>query len=254
MIKNITKRTVQSLPDPATDAVESLYRRFWNSRVKTDDRLVRHLAEFHDLPEDEVVELMDHGKTLNRMLWDAVDPETSEEITEYYQITPYYTLELAHWHMMRSQQKFRQRVTEAAHGEVLVHGGGIGDLCVDLHEAGCRPTYLDVSGVTMEFARFHMEMSGIDVELHDLTQTDLGNIGGIFDTVVSIDVVEHVPNVEETVRELVGAVSDDGTLLLTINEDQTDNLPMHLDIDFDVAAYLREEGFEQRDSYWHWER
>ncbi len=179
-----------------------------------------------------------------------VHPQTEEEIKKFYELTPFYVFDLAYWHMERRQKKFRDEVVEIASGDVLDYGGGIGDLCVKLAERGLNVTYGDVSGATFGFAQWLFEKRGYHIEAIDLEKE---NLSKQYDTIICIDVIEHLNRQEATLRRISGSLKKEGQLVITLLHGYDHaGWPMHLKIRFDGDELLKSLGLHKTDKKWLW--
>ncbi len=96
--------------------------------------------------------------------------------------------------------------------DVLVHGDGLGFESLYLALCGHRVTYFEVSQNGMRFAQQIFNEAGVDVNF----VTDASQLGpAMFDVVVSLDVLEHVPEPGDMVTELVSYLRPDGRLLVS---------------------------------------
>src|SRR5688572_13984992 len=128
------------------------------------------------------------GKT-NAFFWNYL--KISGRQDSFYQMTPFYILELAVWHMTRYQRVFRSKIVQLSSGKVLDFGGGIGDLSLVLAQKGFSVTYADVSGETFSFAKYLFSKYSLPITMVDLSKE---KIGSGYDTIICIDVIEHLEN------------------------------------------------------------
>jgi 2-polyprenyl-6-hydroxyphenyl methylase/3-demethylubiquinone-9 3-methyltransferase len=83
---------------------------------------------------------------------------------------------------------------------ILDVGCGGGLVCEALAKAGANVTGIDVSEMSIEVAKRHAVMSGLDVTyIHEHTQNFIDTNTTPFDVVINAEVIEHVPNQKELV-------------------------------------------------------
>jgi dTDP-4-dehydrorhamnose reductase/SAM-dependent methyltransferase len=150
---------------------------------------------------------------------------------------------------------------------VLCLGDGIGDLSLMCAARGLRPVYNDLEGSrTAAFARARFEMyssQGIPQLMTDgWTPVALYGQSWQFDAVVSLDFLEHVPNVEEWVRAIKHVLKPGGLFFaqnaFNCGSGPDGSIPMHLKVndhwEKDWDPLLESLGFEQKSSNWYRKR
>lgn len=226
--------------------------RWYQTRVVWDNELINDLMEFFDLSRDETIRLLKVGRRVFIMMWDALGPKTDEEAIKFYEISPFNVFSLAYWHMKRYQRRFRRQVIDHCHGKVLDYGGGIGDLCIELARRGFDVTYGDVKGKNMEFAKWRFAKKKLKVKIIDLVRDckDLEE----YDTILCIDVIEHVPNPKDTLITLSQCLKPSGGLIITnlTCAGPTKRNPIHRKIHFDANQLLNSLGIFSTDKEWLW--
>ncbi|CAG1015491.1 2-polyprenyl-6-hydroxyphenyl methylase / 3-demethylubiquinone-9 3-methyltransferase [Anaerolineales bacterium] len=87
-------------------------------------------------------------------------------------------------------------------------GGGI--LSEEFAKVGCRVTGLDPSAPSLETARSHAEMQGLTIDYRQGSGEEMPFEAGQFDIVVCCDVLEHVDDLEKTIREVARVIKPGG--------------------------------------------
>lgn len=261
---NVVRKIGNIVPKPIKVPLTKIYGK-WNSKYILDKEMVEDLTEFYNmsfknsesrLSYEEAIRLCEVAVRINADLWTILNPKTEKEIKHFYEIVPYYPFELAYWHMKRSQRRLRKEVVSLSFGNVLDYGGGIGDLCVELAKKGLNVTYGDVPGRNWEFAKWLFEKKGYN---YNIKMIDLGE-GKIpkdmmFNTIICIDAIEHIPNPEVVLEDIATHLKDNGRLVITALNcpGKTEYNPMHLKMEFDAEKLLNSFGVfksEEKDVLW----
>ena len=101
---------------------------------------------------------------------------------------------------------------------VLDLGCGGGLVSEALAAQGASVTGIDASAVSIEVAKRHASQSKMDIDYQHCLSADLVAQGKQFDTVINAEVVEHVPDQSQLIKECCQLVKPNGQLLLaTLN-------------------------------------
>ncbi len=92
-------------------------------------------------------------------------------------------------------------------------GGGL--LCEPMARLGGQVTGIDPLQESIEAARQHAEPQGLGIRYLAGEAADLARSGGLFDVVVSMEVVEHVPDSALFIRDCAAILKPGGLLLLS---------------------------------------
>lgn len=208
-------------------------------RLFYDRSLVHLLSEYFNLAEKEVLWLLKNGGRINNDFWRISNPKTDEEKKHFYEITLFYIFELSLWHMTMYQKKFRKEVLKIAQGKVLDFGGGIGDMSLMIAKKGVLVEYADVSGNTYNFAKWLFSKNNLSVKMIDLSTQ---KVSEQYDTIVCIDVIEHLLNAKEVFKDLALRLKPGGKFVVTnlvVEEESLHNHPMHEKINLNADDYLK---------------
>lgn len=161
---------------------------------------------------------------------------------------------------------------------VLCLGDGVGSLTIALKEGGLEPVYHDLAGsrtAAFAAARFEMRFAEpIDKRLsmnfkpfeyywnrplHVSETEEIKRTGLPFDAVVSLDYLEHVPNVEEWIDAIYGILKPGGVFCAQnafgMGSGPDGAMPMHLAcndrFEKDWDPLLAKVGFRQLASNWY---
>jgi SAM-dependent methyltransferase len=255
MILSMIKKVLRRLPPKIFRIMRSTYDR-WNSVVHIDRRMTHDLAEYFGVSYEQAVCLLKVGSRLNKETWNILQPKSDEEIMQYYQVNPFYIFSLSYWHMSREQRQFRREIIRFSKGWVLDYGGGVGDLSLALAQTGLSVTYVDVGGKTFDFAKWFLALRGFaDILLLDATKDEERIWVRKYETIVCIDVIEHIKHPEVLIAKIASSLAERGILIITgldskgVNEDH----PMHLAINFSPTELLNSFGLYQSEGRsWLW--
>lgn len=85
---------------------------------------------------------------------------------------------------------------------ILDVGCGGGLVCEPLAQAGAAVTGVDVSEMSIEVAKRHALQSGLDIEYrHEHAEHTMRHTETPYDVVINAEVIEHVPNQKELVKQ-----------------------------------------------------
>lgn len=229
----------------------------WNSKIMWDKQLIKNLMEYYSLSYDETKCMLKLGRRLFCDFWKELSPQNDEAIISFYKIPlPYNVFSLVYWHMTRGQIKFRKEIVKHSFGDVLDYGGGIGDLSVKLAEKGLSVTYAEINGKNMEFAKWLFKKRGKDnITVLDVEKDQERIWAKEYDTIVCIDVIEHIPYPEDVLKKMARHLKNNGRLIITALEcsGPKDDAPMHLKIEFDAEKLLNSFGVFKSDRHdWLW--
>lgn len=95
-------------------------------------------------------------------------------------------------------------------------GGGL--MSEPLCRLGADITAIDAGDETVEVARNHAMRNGLEIDYRQATPEQLAHQGLSFDAVMSLEVIEHVPDVDHFLATLASLVKPGGALVLgTLN-------------------------------------
>jgi 2-polyprenyl-6-hydroxyphenyl methylase/3-demethylubiquinone-9 3-methyltransferase len=91
-------------------------------------------------------------------------------------------------------------------------GCGAGLLAEPLRRLGAEVTGLDAAPENIEAARIHAEGQGLEI---DYRVGSVDTLGGPYDLIASLEVLEHVSDPRGFVSGMAGALGDDGLIILS---------------------------------------
>jgi hypothetical protein len=196
--------------------------------VATELDIARFLADGFDLREQLAAYLQIGVEELERRLPQSTDDLAAlhpgafdpEQAGQFYEDTvgTGHLLELAAWHLgsadyiadtLRLQQQF-------ARGQVLDFGGGIGSHAL---AAAALPDvqavwYVDLNPHNRAFVAARAQALGLGSRVHCCRDLDDPALPGAFDTVVCLDVLEHLSDPAAQLERFASRMTPAGTALL----------------------------------------
>jgi 2-polyprenyl-3-methyl-5-hydroxy-6-metoxy-1,4-benzoquinol methylase len=181
----------------------------------------------------------------------AIAPDDQERLKEWYrQNSELYLFALSGYNLEYKRIRSNLNVLRRAHGSCLDYGAGNGELLLEVARTD-RAVYYDVEGETMRFARERARQRNLAIEFFH-TKEELAAAGQKrgFDTIFSLDVLEHLPDLPGELNFLASLLNAGGLLVFDVPAGATKSHPMHLNHDLDVVAFMRANGFKDERTLW----
>lgn len=173
------------------------------------------------------------------------DPNDRDALARWYaDHSREYLFDIARFHLTYKHIAFTQDVLKISRGRVLDYGAGKGALSLELARRGNPVTYYDVPGISRKFAEWSAQRQNLGVTFTSAKSEILAKVAasGKFDTIISLDVLEHMPDLEGELRFLHSVLAPGGTMIMTVPIGATESHPMHLAHDLDTRAFLQNLG------------
>ncbi len=181
----------------------------------------------------------------------AIAPDDQERLKEWYrQNSELYLFALSGYNLEYKRIRSNLNMLKRAHGSCLDYGAGNGELLLEVARTD-RAVYYDVEGETMRFARERARQRNLAIEFFH-TKEELAAAGQKrgFDTIFSLDVLEHLPDLPGELNFLASLLNAGGLLVFDVPAGATKSHPMHLNHDLDVVAFMRANGFKDERTLW----
>lgn len=192
------------------------------------------ISEFFDIPISWVPPLIKAGPDMVAEEWNAVNPQSDEEIELFYQSNKSYIFDLIGWHLWgpkKAQDKeFMKRIKKP--GTVLDYGCGAGFLALNLARKGHKVTLMDFDNPPFKFAKFVAEKLNIKCDFVTLEELEknITHFEKQFDYILCLDVLEHVPFPLKVCANINKLSSKNGKVLMNAPFGKTEDHPMHLEL------------------------
>ncbi len=140
----------------------------------------------------------------------------NERLLEFYGGTDAFMFETVTWNATRMKHDMRNAVCRALMkhlpqgAKVLCYGDGMGFDSAALARCGFRVTCYEVSGPCLEFARRLFALNGLEISI-ERSEQNLAD--EVFDGIVCLDVLEHVPDPIQTVQKFSKWLNETGFLV-----------------------------------------
>jgi SAM-dependent methyltransferase len=229
-----------------------LIKRAQQQNRENTNGAMRELMDFTGYPAERVKHLWSVSDLELAKNWQAAGlaEDDREGMAEWYrENSELYMFAIAGYNLDYKRIRSNLGVLKFARGACLDYGAGNGELILELARQGHPPTYFDVDGTSMKFARHRAQGRKLEVEfLH--ANEDLAAAAGKrgFDTVLSFDVLEHLPDLTGELDFLCSLLNPGGVLVFDVPAGSTTSHPMHLNHNVNVREHLRAKGLEEKQS------
>ncbi|HEX3094594.1 MAG TPA: class I SAM-dependent methyltransferase [Candidatus Angelobacter sp.] len=214
---------------------------------------IRELSAFTGYPTERILHLWAVSNQELAKNWQqaAIAPDDQDRLKEWYrQNSELYLFALSGYNLEYKRIRSNLNMLKRAHGSCLDYGAGNGELLLEAARTD-RAVYYDVEGETMRFARERARQRNLPIEFFH-TKEGLAAAGKKrgFDTIFSLDVLEHLPDLPGELNFLAGLLNPGGLLVFDVPAGATKSHPMHLNHDLDVVAYMRARGMQDERTLW----
>ena len=193
-------------------------------QLRDKDKVVGWISEITGESEESVLgrlrqEYADCGVNVQRAFFEAglVPFEWSDGLIRFYEETDAFLYELVLWNMNSHKRRLRRWIRKYlekwchAGAKVLCIGDGLGFDSAYFGQLGYKVTYFEHCGYSQKFAEKVFAETDGDINV----VTDEGRLEqGMYDAVVCLDVLEHVPEPVEFVGKLGRYLRQGGRLIV----------------------------------------
>lgn len=244
------------------------YARTWQAALilpghdSLETSLVSELAEYLDLPADEVRRRSKHSTAKIRSDWEStVDAADGSSVERFYDRCDAYLYELMWWHTLSEDTsplayvlafKFAKQQKCSSYLDL---GSGVGSGALLFARNGFQVTLAEISSPLLDFSRWRFKRRHIEqAAFLDVKQQKLP--AASFDVITAMDVFEHLADPVSTVEEIASALKPGGFLFGRFHADEDDeDRPQHIVTDFQPTFQkLYDLGFRKvwEDGWYDW--
>jgi 2-polyprenyl-3-methyl-5-hydroxy-6-metoxy-1,4-benzoquinol methylase len=215
-----------------------LLSRYWQDSFN----LKQHIQEFLGLDSETVEMKLESGQ--QKMLELGNKDFDWEKATAFYRdnVGEVYLFDLGAWHLASHEYigDTLRLVVDHAQGRLLDFGGGIGThtigaaLCPQVEQV----VYCDINPINRDFVRYRAEQLGLSEKIIFCLEMPEQEA---FDTIISFDVLEHLPDPSQQLLKFHQALTNEGKMILNwsffkgFNQEH----PFHIDDPEVVEAFFR---------------
>ena len=203
------------------------------------------IALFFNEPIEEVRQKCAQSYFRLNKLWEEANPSSEQDRILWYRTTDAHIYEGANWHNMHLE--VRKRIAGLAYGEILCFGAGIATEGIMAAEMGKDVSFYELRGLISDFLKFRVKLRNlknvkfIDKELIKKEKNSRiyyeGNDFDTYDTIICIDVLEHLEHPQEVLNFLGKHLSPDGLFLVSSPFSELEylgHLPQNRYLDIDL--------------------
>jgi len=211
------------------------------------EELVHEAAEFLGIPVADAWHRLNGAGERFREEWlsTVTNPSDPVALTQFYNRSDTELFELIEWHAT-DQIHYRTLILRDFAAtrpgrRYLDYGSGIGNDALVLAAAGFEITLADISECLLAFAAWRCRRRGFTVRTIDLRRQRLPPDS--FDLVVCLDVLEHIPQPLDVMRDLHASLGEGGLLVVHAPFGDDPVHPMHVVHRDVVTPRMRSLGF-----------
>lgn len=206
-----------------------LYRDcIWIDGLDVRDSILDDLSKYYKLSPEECRQRCLHWEAWSVTEWRQGDRSTREGIQAFYDSVQSWSFDLMWFSYLQacghrypmSVVAARFALEHASGRDHLDFGSGVGVTSQLFSRLGFSSTLADVSTPLLDFARWRLARHGDRSAAINLASASVPS--GAFDVVTAFDTLVHVPDIDETARDLHRAIRPGGWLLTNFDVREKD--------------------------------
>ncbi|HSM85851.1 MAG TPA: class I SAM-dependent methyltransferase [Candidatus Limnocylindrales bacterium] len=233
-------------------ATSWLVYRAARQNAKSVQAALRELMDFTGYSADRVRHLWAVSSQELARNWQAAGNLTGDpdRLAEWYrQNSEVYLFDTSAYNLEYKRIRSNLNVLRLARGSCLDYGAGNGEILLELARRGHRVAYYDVEGETMRFARHRAKQRNLPVQFFT-TRDQIAAKGRDYDTIYSLDVLEHLPDLRGELDFLSSLLNPGGLFVFDVPAGATSSHPMYLNHNLDVVTHLKSRGLRDERTFW----
>lgn len=176
----------------------------------TYDRVIDHLAKFYKMSSGEAKFRCGDANAEMNKYWTRINPRDAKQRHDLYIYLAVNIFAYVQWHYLQCIEG-RTKLSTKLKGKVLNYGCGIAtESFLAAQDRGIKTHLYDVPGVSPAFVNYMIKEEGLEEYLVYVEELEFEQ----YDTIVCLDVLEHVEDIDKTCKLLRKHLKEDGTLLV----------------------------------------
>jgi len=219
------------------------YEELRGSSEKERLEYVKDACAYLDESAEEVEHKMMVGNKWVREEWLLKDPETDEQIKQFYKDTKTYIYDLGNWHFTGRRNfdvDLLNQIVAMKPKNVLDFGCGVGQNAYMIAKKGIDITIADLDSKSLEFAVSRFERNKVPYSVW-YTDIDEEIPFSTYDVILCFDVLEHltIKQMTEAVDKLVALKHKDTKVWIGYTPGNSAEAPMHFNSSAEGVAQIK---------------
>jgi SAM-dependent methyltransferase len=209
------------------------------------------LSSYSGLPPEECVRRCRNWESWSVAEWRAADRSGAGGLNNFYRTTESWAFDLL-WYAYLQAEGYGcsssvlalRTIPAQGHGRAhLDFGSGVGVTSQLFARAGYQTALADISTSLLDFARYRLSRRGEVAQFIDLNDEKLET--GRYDVITALDTLVHVPDLEDVVASLHGALRPGGWLITNfdVRPPSPENAWHLYEDDLNLRAIVHRAGF-----------
>lgn len=198
------------------------------------DSQLSEIEEYLNISREEALKRCINAAKDNAKNWIQSNPETPQEVENFYTNSTIYIFDLMWWHSitMGLSPLRRINVLEFALTQgiknYLDYGCGVGSTGILFAKHGLEVTLTDIGHKVLKFAAWRFKKRNLNVNVINFSEKlPKSN----YELISAFDVLEHLVNIEVLVINIYSALVKNGYFVINLGDGQEESYPQHINHD-----------------------